>query len=223
MNWQHLYDSGWHHPGVAWVGVSLATLLLLKAKPGAHRTVMLVMTALTATDALFTGAASPLPKDSWLVTPVSIFFVIAGDLRLWLLVERARSSSWLRAAAVAVPLAFVVPVLQGVATRVWPETFVEPRRIYLVYEVLMLVLLVVVLAWRQPVGATRRLVTLFLVQYGLWATCDVLLLSGLEWPLGLRLVPNALYYAVFPVAAAAWLAEPRRATDPATSSLARPA
>lgn len=210
MNWQALYDSGWHHPGVAWLGVAVAVGLVLRARRSTLRTALLALAALTATDALFTGAWSPLPKDSWLVTPVSIAFVIAGDLRLLVLVERfsAGHSSWRRALAVAVPLAFVVPLLQGVSTRVWPDVFAEQRRIFLVYEVLMVGLLGAVLVVRRPRTrhpATGRLVLLFLVQYVSWAACDVLLLAGHGWALGLRLVPNALYYGVFPVAAAWWL------------------
>lgn len=210
MNWQALYDSGWLHPLVAWLGVAASVAVLLRAPPSTLRSVLLGVSALTATDALFTGALSPLPKDSWLVTPVSIAFVIAGDLRLLVLVERfsAGHSSWRRALLVAVPLGFVVPLLQGVSTRLWPDVFAEQRRIFLVYEVLMVVLLGALLALRRPLvrhPPVGRLVVLFLVQYVLWAACDVLLLAGHAWALGLRLLPNALYYAAFPLAAAWWL------------------
>ncbi|MBL8922183.1 MAG: hypothetical protein JNJ54_25260 [Myxococcaceae bacterium] len=223
MNWQNLYDSGWHHPGVAWLGVAASVAVLLRTPASSLRTVLLGLSALTAADALFTGALSPLPKDSWLVTPVSIFFVIAGDLRLLVLVERfsAGHSSWRRALLVAVPLAFVVPLLQGVSTRVWPDAFAEQRRIFLVYEVLMVVLLGALLALRQPLARhppAGRLLVLFLVQYVLWASCDVLLLSGSAWALGLRLLPNALYYGVFPLAAAWWLRTDAPVTDVASVS-----
>jgi hypothetical protein len=223
MNWQALYDSGWHHPGVAWLGVAASVVLLLRAPPSTLRSLLLGVSALTATDALFTGALSPLPKDSWLVTPVSIAFVIAGDLRLLVLVERfsAGHSSWRRALLVAVPLGFVVPLLQGVSTRLWPDVFAEQRRIFLVYEVLMVVLLGALLAVRRPLtrhAPVGRLVLLFLVQYVLWAACDVLLLSGGAWALGLRMLPNALYYGVFPLAAAWWLsARPAEAPAPASA------
>lgn len=225
MNWQALYDSGWHHPGVAWLGVAASVVLLLRAPPSTLRAALLGVSALTATDALFTGALSPLPKDSWLVTPVSIAFVIAGDLRLLVLVERfsAGHSSWRRALLVAVPLGFVVPLMQGVSTRVWPDVFAEQRRIFLVYEVLMVVLLGALLAVRRPLARhapVGRLVLLFLVQYVLWAACDVLLLSGSDWALGLRLVPNALYYGGFPLAAAWWLRDdPARTSNVARASL----
>lgn len=206
MNWAAFYDSAWHHPGLAWLGCSLA--LVLASRTTRLRAALVTIIVVTATDAFFTGAFSPVPKDSAWVTPVSIAFVIAGDLRLFALLERERAGAWPRALLVAVPLAFVVPVIQGATIRLWPAVFSEQRRIFLVYELLMVALLVVVLVARRPTKGARRLTLLFLAQYVLWASCDVLLLEGVTAALALRIVPNALYYAVFPIAATRWLEEP---------------
>ncbi len=208
MDWQALSDSPWHHPGVAWLGSAVALALLLRSQPSWLRAGLIGIVVLSATDAFFTGALSPIPAASPWATPVSIAFVIAGDLRLWALVEKWRGPpqrTWAQALVTAVPLAFVVPCLQGVSTRLWPEVFLEQRRIFLVYEVMMVALLAVVLVVRRPLSVHRPtglLTVLFLVQYALWASCDVIILMGHAWGVGLRLVPNTLYYGVFPVAAA---------------------
>lgn len=211
--YQRLYDSAWQHPGIAWVGVALLFAWIAVRRPtGFVRSYLVGIGLLSALDALFTGALSPVSPA--LVSTVGIVFVIAGDLRLFVLVERAvagepgsgraSSSAW---AARALGLAFVVPVLQAVAIKTWPEAFAEPRRIYLVYEALFVVLgliLRVAILPRRLAGATPEMrawalgaVTWFVLQYALWVTSDVLILAGAEWALLLRIVPNAMYYAGF--------------------------
>jgi hypothetical protein len=214
--WQAAYDSTWHHPGLAWAGTAFAALGAWRRVPaGPFRLVLLLLAAETALDALFTGALSPLAAGSVAAQNVAIAFVIAGDLRLWLLVERfRRPSSWASALARAAPLAFVVPVAQAALIRTWPDVFAEQRRIYLAYELLFCLLAAGLVAarygsrWAADEGSgwyATRLLGIFLVQYGLWVVSDVLLLAGEGWALGLRLVPNATYYAGF-VAFAAWRA-----------------
>lgn len=205
-----LYDSAWQHPGLAWLGALALLVVLGRRRPtGWVRAYALVFGFTTALDALCTGAFTPVPPA--LQSGVAIAFVIIGDLRLFALVEHAFGPTrawWARALA----WAFVVPVLQAVAIRAWPAAFTEPRWIYLIYELLFLALgLALRLVWlprrgrAAPEGSRAErawalgAVTWFVVQYALWATADVLILLGAEWALLLRIVPNALYYAGFPV------------------------
>jgi hypothetical protein len=216
IDWQALYDSPLQHPGVAWfVGLGTLTWLLLRVPASSLRAVLALIAVETIVDALFTGAFSPMPKSGAVAQVVPIAFVVLGDLRLFVLVERFRRPgvTWARALGRALPWAFVVPVVQGVGIRVLPAYFTHERRIYLAYELLFCLLgaglLVTRYSSREATPAqgryATRLVALFLVQYVLWATCDLLILSGAGWALGLRMVPNAIYYGLF-VAAAAFLA-----------------
>lgn len=213
-SWKALYDSGWHHPGMAWALCAVALVVTVRRVPaGGLRTALLVFTGTTALDAWMTGALSPLPPA--LGQSVSIAFVVLGDLRLFALVEQHRcASSWTKALLRALPLSFVVPVAQALALEASPSTFGELRHVFLVYELLFVVLASALLLLRYPSRRARSpalgwyatsLVGFFLVQYGLWVAADVLILAGVESGYGLRLVPNALYYGLF-LAFAAWRA-----------------
>lgn len=216
--WKGVYESGWHHPGMAFALCALAALTIIgRVQPGALRTALLGFTATTALDAWLTGALSPLPQGGPWAQSASIAFVVLGDLRLFALVERHRAdASWTKALLRAVPLSFVVPVSQALAITAAPQTFSEQRHIYLVYELFFVVLAAGLLLGRYPSRAAKSpalgwystsLVALFLAQYGLWVVSDVLILAGAEPAYGLRLVPNALYYGLFLVFAA-WRAPP---------------
>lgn len=221
VEWRGISDSAWHHPGLAFVLCAIAAVVVMVRVPkGSLRRALLAFTALTALDAWLTGAWMPLPPGSQLAQNVSIAFVILGDLRLFVLLERFRNDRrWTVAIALAVVLSFVVPIAQAIAIRAAPDTFHELRRIYLVYETFFVALAAVLLALRYPSRAAKSpelawystsLVVFFLVQYALWVMCDVLILSGFEFGYGLRLVPNALYYGLFLIFAA--LKAPREAT-----------
>jgi hypothetical protein len=214
VNWQAFYDSPLSHPGLAWAfGLTLGSRLMVRFPRSGLKLVLGLLLAETVLDAWLTGRWSPLPKGSQLAENVSIAFVILGDLRLFLLVERFRraEATWLSALPRAVAMAFIVPCLQGAAVYFFPETFAEPRRIYLVYEALFVLLATGLLLARWPSARAAspalgwyatRLLVFFAVQYGLWVLCDVLILSGQTWALGLRVLPNALYYGLFLYAAA---------------------
>ena len=110
-----------------------------------------------------------------------------------------------RALARALGLTLVVPVL-SIPLRI---AHVPDRVQWLAYEVALfaLTLLLRTVVWSrraEPVGASpearravRALTSFELLQYGLWATSDVLILAGVEAGWLLRLVPNTLYYAAF--------------------------
>lgn len=208
VNWQLLYDGPFHHPGLAWAfALSLLARLQWRFPRSTLRVVLVLLIVETALDALVTGALSPLPKGSPLAQPLSIAFVILGDFRFFLLLEKFRSgASWRVAALRAAAFAFVVPVAQALAIKAAPELFTQERHIYLVYEALFVALAATLLLLRYPSRAASspalgwyatRLTAFFLVQYALWVLSDVLILQGQAWALGLRLVPNAMYYGLF--------------------------
>ncbi len=211
--WRGIHDSAWHHPGLAFAFCALATAVVLARVPeGPLRRSLLSFTALTALDAWLTGALTPLSRTGGLAQNVSIGFVVLGDLRLFVLLERFRSDRrWKVAIALAVIFSFVVPIAQAIVIRSFPEHFTDTRRIYLVYETLLVVLAAGLLMLRYPSRSAHSpalgwyatsLVGFFLVQYALWVVCDVLILSRIEFGYGLRLLPNALYYGLFLVFAA---------------------
>lgn len=200
MTFESFYASAWQHPGLAWVLCAVALPFVLRVRDAALRRVLALFTFTTALDAWLTGALSPLPQGSLLARNVAIAFVIWGDLRLFVLLEKSRSddATWRRAWARGAALAFIVPVVQAVALRAFPDAFAEERRIYLVYEAAFELLGCVLLLARYPrTWVATSLLGFFVVQYALWVTSDVLILSGQSWAFGLRLVPNAMHYGLF--------------------------
>ncbi len=205
-NVKALYDSGWHHPFAAYVGVGVLLALLPRTRRDPFLFGYLALFGLViAADATVTGAWSPLSSTSPLYTPLSIAFVILGDARYFVLQERylRPEASLGRILAVALPLSFVVPVT-SVLLRQLLSFLGEGRWLFLSYELLALTL--VVTLWRTrhrhaPRPDDRRWLRsaamLFATLYALWATADIVLLAGA--PIGhlLRIVPNVLYYAVF--------------------------
>ena len=208
---QAIYDSPWHSPAFYWLVAFVFLVLVVRRLP--WLTAFLVLfTFEIAADALATGGWSLLiiEKSRWL-TPVAITFVILGDFRFFLLVERfARPRTeplGLRGWATAIALAFVVPVSSHLVTVAFPSAFVESRMTFLTYEAmfltLALVLRFVILPRRlarsdEPVRRWLLAVASFeIVQYALWALADVLILSGMSWAFLVRIVPNSLYYAFF--------------------------
>lgn len=204
MTFEAFYGSAWQHPGLAWVLCAVALGFVVRVKDAALRRVLLLFTATTALDAWLTGALSVLPSGSLLARNVSIAFVIWGDVRVWVLVEKFRGdASWTKAWLRGIALAFIVPVVQAVAIRAFPDVFAEERRIYLVYEAAFELLGCVLLLSQYPrTWVATSLLGFFVVQYALWVASDVLILSGQSWAFGLRLIPNAMYYGLFLVFAA---------------------
>ena len=209
------YDSALSHPGIAFIATALFLVAFALRQRFLIGFVALFGLEILA-DAFFTGAYTPVANTAWM-QPVAITFVILGDYRYFVAVERVLATEkntpiggmgparpWLRAAA----LAFIVPIASVIPQKAMPTYFTQLNAIFLVYEamffVLALVLFVGVLPRRlKGVDAdlaqwVRRLTVFELVQYGLWATADVLILSGIREPgYLLRLVPNTLYYGAF--------------------------
>jgi hypothetical protein len=215
VDWNAIYAGPYHHPGLAFAFCAALLLrLLMRFPPSAMRRVLLLLVADTVLDAFLTGALSPFGKN--VPIPVTITTVILGDLRWWVLVERFRKpdATWGGALLRAVPWAFVVPVGTAIAILSRPDIFSGPdgyqfRPIFLAYEALFAALGSVLLVTRYVSRSAApaagwyltRLLLLWLGMYGLWLGCDVLLTDGHGWALGLRLLPNALYYGVFLYAA----------------------
>ena len=196
MSPAQIYSSPWHHPGLL-LPLSLAGLayvLVLRARhPHAWspflRAWLLAWAVEIALDASLTGFATPLHGHPGAERVASIVFVILGDLRAYLLLERLASPS-----------------------RHSPSVFASGRHVFLFYESLSIALFAL---WRFAIvprlgpsasaSLARDVATFFLVQYALWASSDVLILSGIDLAYLLRIVPNVLYYGLF-VAFVAWRA-----------------
>lgn len=217
---QSVYESPWHNPA-SFFAINLvfaAVLFAAEVRRRARGTeaadgrflrafLALFLVEISA-DAWLTGGWSPLP-GTWLsshATGIAIAFVILGDFRYFLLVERFAPPGSGRFSAAqfarALALAFVVPVASLVLRLGLPN---DQRVTFLAYEVvfacLATALRFVVLPRRLEPGAVRqwllRVTSFEIVQYVLWALADVVILAGMDWGFALRLVPNTLYYAGF--------------------------
>ena len=195
-----IYASAWSHPGIAWIANGLLLVVGLGRAPQKLRAFIAVCMVAICVDAWLTGALRPATTYG---QAIGIFFVIAGDLRYFALLERYIGGRlW-----IAVALAFIVPWSQTALMQAWPEPFQTKRTIFLCYEAMFVVACVLIwqLRYAAKLNALPADVSIFLqrltayeiVQYVLWATADVLILNGQEWALLLRLVPNALYYGGF--------------------------
>lgn len=201
-----IYESPWHHPGLAFLLGGLGILLVVALRPfharSSRRAWALLFSLLQAEillDAALTGALSPIAKNGFAATAVPILFVILGDLRYFYLVERQRSqasTSRFTTLVAAVGFALIVPIASGAAQRLWPGFFVGTR-LFLSYEVALLFLLVVHFMRRIRSPLARRLFAFEFAQYFLWATADVLILCGIDVGFALRMVPNVFYYVGF--------------------------
>lgn len=211
-----LYESAWHIPATPWLA-NAAFLLILGMSRGPRRGLFALLAIAIALDAWLNGALTPLGRASPSVrTAVSLFFVLAGDFRYFAVSDLVAGDKG-RSLARALGLAFVVPVVA------LPLRLLDaPERVlWLAYEGAFVVFALVLRAvlWPRWLGArsappeavraVRALTTFQIVQYGLWALADVLLLADLGVGWLLRLVPNTLYYAVFVPFAWWWTAEAR--------------
>jgi hypothetical protein len=210
-----IYDSPWHNPAAFWAAGVAFLAWWMRKRPFLVAFVALFTVEILA-DALATGGWSPLAllHSRW-ESPAAIAFVIVGDFRYFLLVERfvrrpgakagdaTAPSAW----AAAVGLSFLVPVVSAVLNRTLTAGLADTRWTFLVYEALFVALALAlrfVLVPRRlaaapaPVRAWLLRVTTFeLAQYVLWALADVIILAGVDAGFALRLVPDAMYYMLF--------------------------
>ncbi len=213
---EQFYDSSAQQPVLLWCAavIGLAVVMLQRRTSPKARVFCVLFGLVPLLDAWLTadrvmGVGSLGPTAG---TVVATFFVIVGDLRVFLFLTAATPGGdleWIGSKiARAVGLAFVVPVVTAVFTRLWPQLFRQAPATFLFYEVAFLVLMLSLRA--LGMGATRfawgQKVTLYvLVYYALWALADVVILS-LHADIGylLRVVPNVLYYGGLLVAVSLW-------------------
>lgn len=205
---ERLYASPFHDPLFFWLAAIVFVMVLASRLPFLAG-FLVVFTFEIAADALATGALSPIPKGASWGTPVAVAFVILGDLRYFLLVERfaGKERPFAAVLGAAAAWAFVVPVVSFALRSALPSLASPARVTWLTYELLFLGLALVMrfaVLPRRAAGASPEVrrwlaeVTVFeIVQYALWATADVVILAGLPVGFLLRLVPNAMYYALF--------------------------
>jgi hypothetical protein len=210
-----IYDSAWHHPFVAYV-VGLWFLWLLARRLPFLYAYLLVFLVLILADATVTGAWSPVPIGTPAYTAFSVAFIVLGDLRYFVLAERVTrpEDSFWRTFAFSLPISFAIPIASELMRQTLP--FMQDDRVlYVVYESAMVVLVLALDRLRfaaRPIdpALTRWVHEVSLLFAGLyfgWASCDVLILCGIEQGHLLRIVPNVLYYgALLPFI---WLRAPQ--------------
>ncbi|MFO0630804.1 MAG: hypothetical protein U0325_34970 [Polyangiales bacterium] len=168
-------------------------------------------------DCVLTGYSSPLGQNTPAMTAAAVVFVILGDLRLYLLLARLSRPRWSAVAMAEALAASLAPSLVIAALkRVAPWLVANGRHIFLIYELTALIPLALwgfVLLPGRAGGSPavrawlRGAVGFFALQYALWASADVGILYDADLAWGLRVVPNAMYYAGF--VAWVWRTAPR--------------
>ena len=210
MTPESIYDSAWQQPRLLG-GLGFAALLYVVAAIRGDRAAWspflrswaVVWAVEIIADAWLTSSYGPLRGG--LARAAAIAFVIAGDLRCFLLVERLISVGHKGAAILArsVAWSFVASLVVAAATRLAPDLFGPTRHVFLLYEIVSLGLFA---AWwarlarrdgSPEVSLARAAVGFFLVQYALWAGSDIAILAGVRAAFIVRIVPNVLYYGVF--------------------------
>lgn len=216
MSYATIYHSPWHNPGLFFLanGLLIAFLLRQKVDTAARRYFrgfFLILALLAIVDAGLTGELAPFPGP--IVPYVAIPFVILGDVRYFFLLERYAKSGGEKRSTVTLFLRSLAWGLIVPSTAYATKQLFFPERtnhwLFLTYEsyfsILAIVFRFVVLPkWLRNADISNerknwlRMVGSFeLVFYLLWASADVVILSGHEWGYLPRMIPNILYYAVF--------------------------
>ena len=219
---ESIYGSSYHHPYSFFAfGIPLLAYFVWQARrwrlaehPSATLRYHLALTSaafqlLILSDAWLT-APKLSPLGGGLAEAVAIGFVIVGDARYFLLLERyGKGRGPARAASLALAWSLVVPV-GSLAAKAFTS---NGRVLFLTYELSFAILAAALglrVVRRLPEGPGRtfaaRLTAFEFAQYVLWASADVLILQGVDAGFLLRLVPNTIYYVAF--VPFAWRAAP---------------
>ncbi len=207
---EQAYHSVYHHPLVTWAAGAVVLAVLLASRVprrGFLGVALLVFELEIMLDAWLTGGLKPFADDATIATVTALTFVVLGDLRYFVLLERygredgVRPTRWLLYPLV---YALVVPLASSVARWLWPGNF---RALFLTYELMFAALALgirfAVLPRREArCSAPRqrflvRLTHFEIAQYLLWASADVVILLGVDAGYLLRLIPNLMYYVAF--------------------------
>lgn len=207
---QTLYDSPWHIPFVAFVVAAVTLAAIARKLPFLSAWAVLFTVEITL-DAYLTGAWSPLlAHHAALIGTVAVPFVILGDYRYFVLVER-QVQRGPRAFGIALAWSLLVPVIAFGTAHAIPHAFIDTRRLFLLYELLFIIVALVFRFVRMPRRFARaampvpervqrwlrRLTEFELAVYVLWAAADIMIFAFGDIGFLVRIVPNVLYYAVF--------------------------
>jgi hypothetical protein len=200
MDFQSLSKSPFILPGLAWLVLPIVLAFALRRR-GFFRCWGILFGLSVAADAWLNGALTPIPDGSGWATFFGVAFVILGDVRFFVVCEWDGSRlSLVRGFG----LAWIVPLVSQLLRALVPTIAATPRVTFLVYEVLFLIVLAgwwLIRGHRVPMPRRAfvvRVTPFFAIQYALWASSDVLLLTtGPDIGFALRIVPDVLYYVVF--------------------------
>jgi hypothetical protein len=202
---KEIYDSGLHHPLVAYLVAAAFALYFARQLPFLYGYVVFFLFEIVA-DATATGAWSPIALGTTGYTIASVVFIVLGDFRYFFLAERMSrlDEDATGPLLFALVVSLVVPLITGVMTRTIP-IMADTRVLYMVYETALGVIVLALDRTRfrranvpEDVRAfVHRVSMLFATLYFGWAICDVLIFTGLELGHVLRIVPNVLYYGAF--------------------------
>jgi hypothetical protein len=173
-----------------------------------------LFTVVALGDALRSGVWSPLHASPW-EDAIGMGFVLAGDFRYFLLVERfswrpktgALDATHPKAWVSAFALMAIVPLICLWLTTRYPARF-SGRSSFLTYELMFIALAIGLrfLVLPRRLAAAPSAVRSWLLDithweianYALWAVADVIILfAGLDAGFALRMVPNVMYYGLF--------------------------
>lgn len=200
-----IYDSPWHHPFVAYVVGAALLLVLVRRLPFLYA-YLVIFTVTILADATATGAWSPVPMGTTAYTVFSVVFIVLGDLRYFVLAERAThpNDALSRVLMWSIGVSLIMPATSGVLTRVVPA-MQDDRVLYLVYETVMGCIVLGLDRFRYASSDAsqemrqwvHRVSLLFATLYFGWAAADLVILLGVDAGHLLRVVPNVLYYGAF--------------------------
>lgn len=200
-----IYDSPYHHPLLAYVGGLLLLFAIARRLPFLYAYLVVFLVTILA-DATATGGWSPVPLGTGAYTAFSVLFIVLGDLRYFVIVERwAKPEASLDSVLlVSTATSLIVPVTTGVMTKLIPA-MQDDRVLYVVYESAMVFLTLGYARLRargsilddETQRAIRWTSRFFATLYAGWALCDVAILADVEIAHVARIVPNVLYYAGF--------------------------
>ncbi len=198
---RQIYDSAWHHPGVAFAGGALVLLWTYKTRLP-HWRAMMALQLVMMIDALCTGTLSPIPTGSAWNQVASVSFVLFGDARFFFLLFQSAGTKP-RAVVLAILTGLGIPIASYLLQTLLPSWLPTPRHLFVTYELLFcgLALFLLLLLSRVPQHPMQRWLRMLssfqLWQYGLWTCADLLILRGIDTGFALRLIPNTMYYVLF--------------------------
>lgn len=145
-------------------------------------------------------------SDGLAGSAILFLFVYLGDLRVFVLIFGLAETGSLRR---AMAFALIVPLATGLVygTAAWWNPGLPGQWMWLIYELGFVIMAVWLVRHWIPghCGRDREALRSMLsscgayvaTYYALWATCDTLILLGIDEGWGLRMLPNQLYYALW--------------------------